>query len=304
MDETGFSEERPGAVTDGPEGSAVLLVARDGRVLLQQRDDHHPPAGYGRWAIPGGRREGGESPRETALREFEEETGIRLERLRSFGTVEPGENPSQPHWTIHLFFADDEVPEEEVRCYEGLAFRYWTPEEARVLPMNPGGRQMLEAFLESDKYRGLRRLKARERAGVGVIELDRWGRVLLQLRDADLPPERWPDTWSLPGGMIEPGEPADAAALREFEEETGALLEELKLFRVYRAGKELPGLIGYDEHVYYVDADLDEALLEVNEGQAFRYFAPDELDGLAMPGHARAILGEFFASPAYRAMFH
>ena len=50
------------------EGSSVILIDRAGRVLLQQREDDEPPAGYGRWAIPGGHRQGEESHRETALR--------------------------------------------------------------------------------------------------------------------------------------------------------------------------------------------------------------------------------------------
>ena len=57
-------------------------------------------------------------------------------------------------------------------------------------------------------------------------------------------------------------------------------------------------------HVYYVDADIEEELIEVNEGQAFRYFAPAELGALAIPAHARAILEEFVVSPAYKGMFH
>ena len=141
-------------------------------------------------------------------------------------------------------------------------------------------------------------------AGAVVIELDRWGRVLLQLRDADLPAGRFPATWGLPGGRLLPGEAPDAGAFREFEEETGHLLDSLKLFRVYRRDAVLPGAPGNTQHVYYADADLDEASITVNEGQAFRYFSPADVAGLAMPPHHRTILAEFLASASYRAMFH
>lgn len=141
-------------------------------------------------------------------------------------------------------------------------------------------------------------------AGVSILELDRWGRVLLQLRDDDLPPERYPGHWSTLGGLIEPGESPDAAALREFEEETGHLLGDLRLYRVFRRGLELPTAPVDVQHVYYVDADLDPAMLSVNEGQAFRYFAPGEIAALRVPPHTLAILDAFFASPAYRALFH
>jgi len=290
-----------------PEGSGVILIDRAGRVLLQERDDDTPPAGVGRWAVPGGAREGDESPRDTALREFEEETGIVLERLRFFETATfdaPFERPAAEPWTIHAFFADDDVARERMVVNEGLDFQYFTPEEALALPMNPGGRGILERFLASDKYRGTVATKAAFRTGVGIIEIDRWGRLLLQLRDADLPLERFPDAWCIPGGLMEPGEPPDIAALREFEEETGQLLQELRLFRVYRKATDLPSLLSDVFHVYYIDADVPEEFIEVNEGQAFKYFAPDELDSLNIPPHAAAILREFVESPAYRGMFH
>lgn len=45
-------------------------------------------------------------------------------------------------------------------------------------------------------------------------------------------------------------------------------------------------------------------MLSVNEGQAFRYFAPEEIADLLVPPHTVTILDAFFASPAYRALFH
>lgn len=286
------------------EGSIVALFDRAGRLLLQQRDGDVPPAGYGRWVIPGGGREEGESPRKTALREFEEETGIRLQRLRFFATIQKHELPGLRVERLHFFFADDEVDPATIEVNEGLDFRFWSPAEIGGLLMNPSSRSLVERFLASDQYRGALALAAPFRVGVSVIEMDRWGRVLLQLRDADLPPGRFPGHWSLPGGMVNPGEAPDAAAFREFEEETGHLLETLRLFRVYRRDPELPTALVHVQHVYYADADLPEELIAVNEGQAFRYFAPAEFEGLTVPPHTRTILADFLASSSYRALFH
>jgi 8-oxo-dGTP diphosphatase len=285
-------------------GSCVIVVDGEGRVLLQQRDDDIPPAGYGRWSIPGGRREGDETPRETALREFAEETGIRLTRLR-FVEVASGERtpPGVPP-RLHVFFADDDVPEEAVEVREGLAFRYFSPAEIAGLPMNPATQAILARFFQDDRYRGLLATKAAFQRGVSLVILDPWGRVLLQLRDDDLPPERLPGVWSLPGGLVEPGESPDAAAIREFEEETGQLLEGLRLFHVFRRDTDLPGDLVDIDHVYYADPGIPEAAIEVREGQAFRYFGAGELAGLPVAPHARVILDRFFASAAYRALFH
>jgi 8-oxo-dGTP pyrophosphatase MutT (NUDIX family) len=286
------------------EGSCVFLVAAGGSILLQQRSDDVPPAGIGRWTPPGGAREPGEDPRTTALREFEEETGVRLERLRYLETVTPAVVEGLAVEVLHVFYADDVVPRERIQVFEGLDFQYWHPGEFGPLPLNPGTRNLLARFVASDAYRGTVALLQPSTAGVGVIEIDRWGRVLLQLRDADLPADRYPGQWSIPGGVIERGEAPDAAAFREFEEETGQILDYLKFFRLYRREPDLPTSLTHVYHVYYVDADIDEDRIVVGEGQAFRYFAPDELDGLDMPLHARNVLAEFLASAAYRAMFH
>lgn len=285
------------------EGAVVLLVDREGRVLLQQRDDDVPPAGYGRWALPGGHMEPGESPREAALREMEEETGLRVTRLRRFGTFDrPGSVISTVH-RVHIFLADDAVDEATIEVNEGLDFKFWSPAAAAALPMNEWPREMLDLFFASDLYRGTVEANAAFREGVGILALDRWGRVLLQLRDSDLPAERFPDHWSIPGGYVGANEAPDSAALREFEEETGHLLEALQLFRVYRDG-DLQGLPVHVQHVYFDDPDIPEEMVDVREGQAFRYFPGSELQDLPVPAFARAILDEFFASPAYRALFH
>lgn len=291
-------------VTTRREGSCVFLVAADGSILLQQRSDDVPPAGIGRWTPPGGAREPGEDPRETALREFEEETGVRLERLRYLETVTPADVEGLAVDVLHVFYADDVVPRERIQVFEGLDFQYRHPRAFGSLPLNPGTRNLLDRFVASDAYRGTVALLQPFTAGVGVIELDRWGRVLLQLRDADLPPDRYPDQWSIPGGIIEAGEAPDAAAFREFEEETGHLLPDLKFFKLYRRQPDLPASLTDLYHVYYVDADIEEDEVVVGEGQAFRYFAAGELEGLSMPIHARLVLREFFASSAYRALFH
>jgi 8-oxo-dGTP diphosphatase len=68
--------------------------------LIERRDK--PFAGM--WAIPGGFMEGNETVEETALRELEEETGIKDVYLEQFHVFnKPGRDPRGPTVTIALF---------------------------------------------------------------------------------------------------------------------------------------------------------------------------------------------------------
>jgi ADP-ribose pyrophosphatase YjhB (NUDIX family) len=71
-----------------PKVLVTTIVASDDRVLLCRRA--HPPAA-GRWALPGGFMETGETLEEAAARETREETGVELEprelKLYGLGTL-------------------------------------------------------------------------------------------------------------------------------------------------------------------------------------------------------------------------
>src|SRR5689334_9965422 len=58
--------------------SRVLLVDRDGRILLFRGCDPADPAAGDWWITPGGGRENGETAQECAARELHEETGLLL----------------------------------------------------------------------------------------------------------------------------------------------------------------------------------------------------------------------------------
>lgn len=64
--------------------SSAILINGDRYLLVRRRN---PPA-QDLFAFPGGRAEAGETPDETALRELEEETGLRAENARLFATYE------------------------------------------------------------------------------------------------------------------------------------------------------------------------------------------------------------------------
>ncbi len=88
------------AVAGGLTGIAVLPV-RDGAFGLM-RMARHPYGGNG-WEIPMGFIDAGETPQDAALREMEEETGLKADptRLVDLGALSPA--PSVIHARINLY---------------------------------------------------------------------------------------------------------------------------------------------------------------------------------------------------------
>jgi ADP-ribose pyrophosphatase YjhB (NUDIX family) len=121
---------------------AVGLVARDrrGRLLLVERG--HPPH-QGRWSLPGGRVEGGETIAEAAARELQEETGLEAAVGEIAGVVERiGEGF---HYLIVDLWAelpDDAVP---VAAGDAAAARLVNLDDVPTYPLSPG----LPSFLAS-----------------------------------------------------------------------------------------------------------------------------------------------------------
>jgi 8-oxo-dGTP pyrophosphatase MutT (NUDIX family) len=79
--------------------SGVLAVDEQGRLLLQKRRD------TGQWAIPMGKQEFGETVTQCAVRETEEETGVRVEVTGLLGVYsDPGH--------VVLYTSDGETRQE------------------------------------------------------------------------------------------------------------------------------------------------------------------------------------------------
>jgi 8-oxo-dGTP diphosphatase len=91
---------------DRPILAASIAVFRDGRVLLATRTK--PPA-CELWSLPGGLVEPGETLREAALRELDEEVGVKAEIVGFAGHVEvierDGADSVRRHFVVNTFAA-------------------------------------------------------------------------------------------------------------------------------------------------------------------------------------------------------
>lgn len=151
-----------------------------------------------------------------------------------------------------------------------LMARRSTPRAARV---NPYRGEVTNVGVPSAASESEKRVPA-----VGALALDEHGRVLLVLRGNE--PDR--GTWSLPGGRVEPGESAEAAIVREMQEETGLAVEvERHLARIERPHQSGGVYVIDDFAVTVLNGDLraDTDALEA------RWFTTLELTHLTLtPG--------------------
>ena len=114
---------------------AVGLVARDrrGRLLLVERGN---PPHKGRWSLPGGRVEGGETIAAAATRELAEETGLEAAVGEIAGIVERiGEGFHYLIVDLWAELADDAVP---VAAADAADARLVGVEELPSYPLSPG----------------------------------------------------------------------------------------------------------------------------------------------------------------------
>lgn len=116
--------------------------------------------------------------------------------------------------------------------------------------------------------------------GAGILLLAAsTGRVLLIKRSGEV---RNPHTWSVPGGLVEPGESVDSAARRETAEEVGfdgPYIETLYLYTYFKGRFEFTTFLGIIE---------DEFTPELNwESEDWCWCRPSFTD-LPMPLHRGA----------------
>lgn len=97
----------PGPVDGGaPEGqrnpipTVDIIIEYGGGIVLIERAN--PPLG---WALPGGFIDYGESAEDAAVREAEEETGLRLADLRQFHTYSDPKRDCRMHTMTTVFIA-------------------------------------------------------------------------------------------------------------------------------------------------------------------------------------------------------
>ncbi len=137
-----------------------LLVDREGRFLLQHRDDFDYIANPGMWGSFGGEIEPYEPPDESFLREMREELSWQPSRFELYATYPYRRgapyNDARAMQLIYVYTALADVPESELVLGEGQGLAFFAPD---ALPgkIVPDLRTLIERFVATDAYAALRR---------------------------------------------------------------------------------------------------------------------------------------------------
>jgi 8-oxo-dGTP pyrophosphatase MutT (NUDIX family) len=126
------------------------------------------------------------------------------------------------------------------------------------------------------------------RVSVNAVVFNPLGQVLLQQRADN-------GHWNLPGGHLELGERLDLAVVRETLEETGLLVEVIRLVGVYsdpshttmqqRGGQRVQFVVAVFECRPLADPLLPQPLAGDQESLALGWFDPDHLPSPFAPNH-------------------
>lgn len=144
--------------------AGVLLVNRQGAVLMQLRDDDPSIPFPGHWGLIGGASQGDETPEQTARREAQEETGLQLGRIEPFRAYyfnekKPGGGrgnvaraKASPEYELYLFHCPCESPLAEMTCGEGQELRFFAPDDVQGLDLAYNHAEVLGHFFASPAY--------------------------------------------------------------------------------------------------------------------------------------------------------
>jgi len=125
---------------------------------------------------------------------------------------------------------------------------------------------------------------------VAIIITNGQNEVLLQLRDNN-PKISFANHWTLPGGVVDPGENHEETAKRELFEETG-LQVNLSHWKMYKRKSNNKFVI--EQHVYIGKTQQETNQMSLGEGQALKFFGKEEISPLPIGYDFDKLLYEFF----------
>jgi len=136
-------EEEPTPFSS-PVQTAACYLEIEGKLLLLQIASHKEDAGT--WSVPGGKLEQGETPKEGAIRELFEETGISVDSSHVQYVSTAYCRKPRFHFVYHMFKVHlDQIPSVCVSDEHAL-YKWATPQDLEIMPLIPGALQVLMQY--------------------------------------------------------------------------------------------------------------------------------------------------------------
>lgn len=125
-------------ITSSARPASSAILERDGRFLLIRRIN---PPSADLFAFPGGRGEQGETPAQTAVREFLEETGIAVTDPQLFATYDLKSEDTAgnllSHFFLSVFLVKADGTAEAIAADDAADPGWYTLDEISRLPVPP-----------------------------------------------------------------------------------------------------------------------------------------------------------------------
>ncbi len=137
-------------MTGWPKVAVGAIVLKDGEILLVKRR-FNPSSG--RWALPGGHVEPGESLEEAAVRELKEETGLRAVNVIPYAIteyIEVGERNDLMYHYIMFDYLIDVEPSNPVPNEESLDIGFFPLKDALRLNLTVTTRKLLHTLITGE----------------------------------------------------------------------------------------------------------------------------------------------------------
>lgn len=127
-----------------PRGAVAIISNSRGELLLHLRDDIPHIAWPGHWSVLGGGCDPGESPRQTIVRELDEEAGLAVDDLDELFEVTDELGSGQ---LITVFAATWEGEAAALPLAEGVRLDWVAPALLDTLPIPPFARTAIDRHL-------------------------------------------------------------------------------------------------------------------------------------------------------------
>jgi 8-oxo-dGTP diphosphatase len=125
-------------------GAVAIIANRRGELLLHLRDDLPNIAWPDHWSVLGGGCDPGETPRETIVRELDEEAGLTVDGLTELFEIRDEHGSGQ---LITFFVASWDGDESALPLAEGVKLQFLAPEDLEFRTIPPFIRDGINRYL-------------------------------------------------------------------------------------------------------------------------------------------------------------